>query len=321
MVARKLAPSLAAGCSVVLKPAPQTPFSALALADLASRAGVPAGVLNVVTGDAAIIGTALTGDHRVSFVSFTGSTAVGRLLMRQSAPTVKKLGLELGGHAPFIVLADADLDAAATGAFAAKFRNMGQTCVCPNRFFVHESVRAGFMDRLSSHVAGLVTGDGTDPATTQGPLVNTAALAKVEAHVADALAHGARLVCGGTRDPLGGTWYRPTILDGVTDAMLVAQEETFGPVAAISGYDDLDAVIATVNRAPYGLAAYVYGRDLSTILRTAERLDCGMVGLNAVHLGLEMAPIGGTKQSGLGREGSRHGLLDYCEMQYLLVGV
>lgn len=321
MVARKLAPALAAGCVVVLKPAPDTPLTALAIAGLGLEAGLPRGALNVVTGDAAVIGPVFTGDARVSMVSFTGSTQVGRLLAAQSAPTVKKLGLELGGHAPFIVLADADIDAAVAGAFNAKYRNMGQTCVSPNRFYVHESLHAAFLSGLEEMVAGLVVGDGFDPDTTQGPLINMQAVEKVERHVADAVARGGVVRAGGGRHPSGGTYFEPTIIDGVTNEMLLAQEETFGPVAPVSTFRDLEAVIASANASPYGLASYIYGRDISAILTLAERLDYGMVGINAIHLGLETAPIGGVKQSGLGREGSRHGLLEYCEMQYLLLGV
>lgn len=321
MVARKLAPALAAGCTIVLKPAPETPLTALAMAELGQRAGLPQGALNVVTGEAAVIGAVLTGHADVTMISFTGSTQIGRLLAAQSAPTIKKLGLELGGHAPFVVLADADLDAAVAGAFGAKYRNMGQTCVCPNRFFVHETLHAEFLMRLADQVAALVVGDGRDPASTQGPLINMLAVEKVERHVADAVAQGGTLLAGGSRHQLGGTYFEPTIIDGVTDVMLLAQEETFGPVAAVTAFSDLEAVVSSVNASPYGLAGYVYGRDISTVLTLAERLDYGMVGINAVHLGLEVAPIGGLKQSGLGREGSHHGLLDYCEMQYLLLGI
>lgn len=321
MVARKLAPALAAGCTVVLKPAPQTPLSALALASLAARAGLPEGVLGVVTGDAATIGAVLTGDPRIAFLSFTGSTATGRLLYAQCAGTIKKLGLELGGNAPFIVLADADLDKAATAAVAAKFRNSGQTCVCPNRFYVHEAVYDGFMERFLDQVDRLVPGDGRDAASTLAPLIDTSALAKVERHVADAVARGATLTRGGRRAVIGGTWYDATVLENVDATMLVSCEETFGPVAAMSRFDNLEAVKASVNASNFGLAGYIWGRDISTLMRTAEALDLGMVGINAVHLGLEMAPIGGVKQSGLGREGGHAGILEYCEQQYLLIGV
>ena len=321
MVARKLAPALAAGCTVVLKPAPQTPLCALALAALGKEAGLPQGALEVVTGDAATIGAVLTQDPRIGFLSFTGSTATGRLLYGQCAGTIKKLGLELGGHAPFIVLPDADLDKAATAAVAAKFRNAGQTCVCPNRFFVHEAVYDDFMARFLAQVDQLVPGDGRDPASTLAPLSAEAARAKVERHVADAVAKGARLTRGGRRAAQGRTWYEATVLEDISPDMLVSCEETFGPVAAVARFADLEAVKAAVNASPYGLAGYVFGRDISTVMKTAESLDLGMVGINAIHLGLEMAPIGGVKQSGLGREGGHAGILDYCEQQYLLIGL
>jgi len=321
MVARKLAPALAAGCTVVLKPAPQTPLSSLALALLAQQAGLPDGALRVVTGDAATIGAVLTQDPRIAFLSFTGSTATGRLLYGQCAGTIKKLGLELGGHAPFIVLPDADIGKAATAAVAAKFRNSGQTCVCPNRFFVHDTVYEEFLDRFLDQVDRLVPGDGRDPNSTLAPLIDMAALVKVENHVADALARGARLTRGGRRAAIGRTWYEATVLEDVDSTMLVSCEETFGPVAAMTRFTDLDDVKASVNASRYGLAGYVWGQDLSTLLRTAETLELGMVGINAIHLGLEMAPIGGVKQSGLGREGGHAGILEYCEQQYLLIGV
>jgi succinate-semialdehyde dehydrogenase/glutarate-semialdehyde dehydrogenase len=321
MVARKVAPAIAAGCPTILKPAPQTPLSALAMAALARQAGLPDGVLQVVTGDAATIGALLTRDPRIGFLSFTGSTATGRLLYAQCAGTIKKLGLELGGHAPFIVLPDADLDKAAAAAVAAKFRNSGQTCVCPNRFFIHEAVYAGFLERFLAHVDRLVPGDGRDPKSTLAPLIDESALAKVERHVADALAKGAQLTRGGHRAAIGGTWYQATVLEGVDQTMLVSYEETFGPVAALSSFSDAGEVKTMVNASSYGLAGYIWGRDIATLLKTAESLDLGMVGINAVHLGMEMAPIGGVKQSGLGREGGHAGILEYCEQQYLLVGV
>jgi len=321
MVARKLAPALAAGCTVVLKPAPQTPLSALGLAALCRMAGLPDGVLHVVTGDAATIGPVLTQDPRVAFLSFTGSTATGRLLYGQCASTIKKLGLELGGHAPFIVLPDADLDKAATLAVAAKFRNAGQTCVCPNRFFVHEAVYDDFLTRFLREVDRLVPGDGRDAASALAPLIDEPALAKVERHVADAVARGAKLTRGGRRAAAGRTWYEATVLENVSPDMLVSCEETFGPVAALTKFTEVDDVRGSVNASQYGLAGYVFGRDISTVLKTAESLDLGMVGINAIHLGLEMAPIGGVKQSGLGREGGHAGILDYCEPQYLLVGL
>lgn len=321
MVARKLAPALAAGCTVVLKPAPQTPLSSLALASLARQAGLPDGTLKVVTGDAATIGAVLTGDTRIAFLSFTGSTATGRLLYAQCAGTIKKLGLELGGHAPFIVLPDADFENAAAAAVAAKFRNAGQTCVCPNRFFVHDAVYDDFLVLFLEQVDRLMPGDGRDPESSLAPLIDEAALAKVERHVSDALARGARLTRGGRRAAIGRTWYEATVLEEVDSTMLVSCEETFGPVAPITRFTDLDEVKSAVNASDYGLAGYIWGRDMSILLRTAEALDLGMVGINAVHLGLEMAPIGGVKQSGLGREGGHTGILEYCEQQYLLLGV
>jgi succinate-semialdehyde dehydrogenase/glutarate-semialdehyde dehydrogenase len=321
MVARKLAPALAAGCTVVLKPAPQTPLCALALAALCREAGLTAGALEVVTGDAAIIGSVLTQDPRIAFLSFTGSTATGRLLYSQCAGTIKKLGLELGGHAPFIVLPDADLDKAASLAVAAKFRNSGQTCVCPNRFFIHDAIYDDFLSRFLVQVDQLVPGDGRNPRSTLAPLIDGAALAKVERHVADAVAKGAHLSRGGRRAAAGRTWYEATVLEDVDADMLVSCEETFGPVAAITRFTDLNAVKGSINGSSYGLAGYLFGRDISILLQTAEALDLGMVGINAIHLGLEMAPIGGVKQSGLGREGGHAGILEYCEQQYLLVGL
>ncbi|MBS7700556.1 MULTISPECIES: NAD-dependent succinate-semialdehyde dehydrogenase [unclassified Chelatococcus] len=321
MVARKLAPALAAGCTVVLKPAPQTPLCALALAALCREAGLPPGTLEVVTGEATTIGSVLTQDPRIAFLSFTGSTATGRLLYGQCASTIKKLGLELGGHAPFIVLPDADLDKAAALAVAAKFRNAGQTCVCPNRFFIHDLVYDDFLARFLTQIDTLIPGHGRDPVSTLAPLIDDAALAKVERHVADALAKGARLTRGGRRSALGRTWYEATVLEDVSSDMLISSEETFGPVAAITRFTDLEAVKMSINASPYGLAGYVFGRDISHVLRTAESLDLGMVGINAIHLGLEMAPIGGVKQSGLGREGGHAGILEYCEPQYLLIGM
>ena len=321
MVARKLAPALAAGCTVVLKPAPQTPLCSLALAALARQAGLPEGVLQVVTGDAATIGKVLTQDPRIAFLSFTGSTATGKLLYAQCAGTIKKLGLELGGHAPFIVLPDADLQKAAAAAVAAKFRNAGQTCVCPNRFYVHDAIYDAFLALFLAEVDRLVPGDGRNPDSTLAPLIDAAALAKVERHVSDAVDKGARLTRGGRRSSIGGTWYDATVLEDVDATMLVSCEETFGPVAAISRFTDLEDVKAAVNSSHYGLAGYIWGRDVSVLMRTAESLDLGMVGINAIHLGLEMAPIGGVKQSGLGREGGHAGIVEYCEPQYLLVGI
>jgi succinate-semialdehyde dehydrogenase/glutarate-semialdehyde dehydrogenase len=321
MVARKVAPALAAGCTVVLKPAPETPLTALALADLALRAGLPPGVLNVVTGDASAIGTMLCEHPAVRFVGFTGSTAVGKLLMRQAAHGVKKLGLELGGHAPFIVLEDAHVGAAVEGAMAAKYRNMGQTCICANRFWVHARIHDEFVSRLCEEVGKLTLGPGARPGVTQGPLINERAVAKVERHIADALDHDAQLSIGGRRHALGGTFFEPTVVTGVTDRMLIAHEETFGPIAGITHFEgDPADVIAQANASPYGLAAYVYGRDIGQVLRVTEGLEYGMVAVNSFQLGTEVAPIGGFKQSGIGREGSHHGILEYCEMKYVLLG-
>ena len=320
MFARKVGPALAAGCTVVAKPAPETPLTALALARLAECAGLPAGVLNVITGDAAAIAAALFDSAAVKFVGFTGSTATGKHLMRLAADGVKRLGLELGGHAAFIVLPHADLGAAVEGALAAKFRNMGQTCVAANRIWVHRSVHDEFVAAFAARVSGLKVGAGTEVGVQQGPLINARALAKVQRHVDDALAKGALLAVGGGPHALGGTYYQPTVLTDVTDAMEIAREETFGPVAAITAFDDVQDVLARVNKSAYGLAAYVFGRDIGQVLRLAERLECGMVGINSVALGTELAPIGGFKESGIGREGSHHGILEYCEMKYMLVG-
>ncbi len=320
MIARKIGPALAAGCTVVLKPAPETPFTALALGELAQQAGLPPGALNIVTGDAKAIGEAIFADPAVRFVGFTGSTETGKALMRRAADGVKKIGLELGGHAPFIVLDDADLGAAVEGAMIAKFRNMGQTCVCANRIWVHARVHDEFLTRFADKVGALVLGPGDRSDVTQGPLINDKALAKVGEHVGDALARQARLIAGGKPSALGGTYFEPTILAGVTDEMRIAREETFGPVAAISAFDDDADVIRRANTTEYGLAAYVYGRDLARLVRFGERLEYGMVGINSVALGTEVAPIGGMKQSGIGREGSHHGILEYCETKYLLLG-
>jgi succinate-semialdehyde dehydrogenase / glutarate-semialdehyde dehydrogenase len=317
MIARKLAPALAAGCTVVLKPAEQTPLSALALAELAIRAGIPVGVLNVVTGDPVAIGGELTSSPAVRKLSFTGSTAVGRLLMAQCAPTVKKLSLELGGNAPFMVFDDADLDAAVAGAIAAKYRNSGQTCICVNRFLVHEAVYDRFAAKLIEASARLVVGAGDSDGVQQGPLIDAAALAKVEALVADAQAQGARIAGGGTRHALGGTFYEPTVLLDVDPGMRVAREEIFGPVSALCRFSDEAEAIELANATEYGLAAYLYTRDLGRIWRVGEALEYGMVGINTGTLGSEAAPFGGMKQSGLGREGSKYGIDEYLEIKYL----
>jgi succinate-semialdehyde dehydrogenase/glutarate-semialdehyde dehydrogenase len=317
MIARKLAPALAAGCTVVLKPAEQTPLSALALAELGIRAGIPAGVLNVVTGDPVAIGGELTTNPAVRKLSFTGSTEIGRLLMAQCAPTVKKLSLELGGNAPFIVFEDADLDAAVEGAIAAKYRNSGQTCICVNRFLVHDAVYEQFAARLVEASARLVVGAGSVDGVQQGPLIDAAALAKVEALVADAQAQGARVGSGGAPHALGGTFFQPTVLLEVTPAMRVAREEIFGPVSALCRFSDEAEAIHLANATEYGLAAYFYTRDLARIWRVGEALEYGMVGINTGTLGSEAAPFGGMKQSGLGREGSRYGIDEYLEIKYL----
>jgi succinate-semialdehyde dehydrogenase / glutarate-semialdehyde dehydrogenase len=320
MITRKIAPALAAGCTVVVKPAPETPLSALALAELALRAGLPDGVLNVVTGEAEAIGAELTANPLVRMITFTGSTEVGKLLMAQSAPTVKKLSLELGGNAPFIVFDDADLEAAVAGALASKYRNSGQTCVCANRILVQEGIYDDFADALAREVAKLKLGEGTEPEVTQGPLINAAALAKVEAHVADALANGARVMVGGKRHALGGTFYEPTVLAGVTAKMRIAQEETFGPVAPLFRFRYEAEAVELANDTPYGLAAYFYTRDHARAWRVAEALEYGVVGVNAGIISTELAPFGGVKESGLGREGSHHGIEEFVELKYVFMG-
>lgn len=321
MITRKVAPALAAGCAVVLKPAPETPLSALALAVLAHDAGLPAGVLNIVTGtDAAAIGNVLTQSPIVRKLSFTGSTRIGKLLMEQSAATVKKLSLELGGNAPFIVFDDADLDAAVQGALAAKFRNSGQTCVCANRILVQDGVYDEFAQRLTRAVNELRVGPASEPASQQGPLINQAAIDKVQAHVADAVSHGARILTGGKKHPLGGLFYLPTVLRDVNESMRVAHEETFGPVAPLFKFHDEADAIRLANQTESGLAAYFYSRDIGRIYRVAEALESGMVGINEGLISNEVAPFGGIKQSGLGREGSRYGIEDYLEVKYLCFG-
>jgi succinate-semialdehyde dehydrogenase / glutarate-semialdehyde dehydrogenase len=321
MITRKVGPALAAGCTVVVKPASQTPYSALALAALAVRAGLPSGVLNMLTGDAAAIGGEMTSNPIVRKLSFTGSTAVGKKLMAQCAGTIKKLSLELGGNAPFIVFDDADLDAAVLGAIASKYRNTGQTCVCANRLLVHAPVYEEFARKLSHAVAQLRVGDGLKGPTDQGPLIDTKALAKVEEHIADALAKGARVVYGGKRHALGGTFYQPTVLTDVTADMMVAREETFGPVAPLFRFATEADAVRMANDTEFGLAAYFYTRDLSRSWRVAEALEYGMVGLNTGIFSTEVAPFGGVKESGIGREGSRYGILDYTELKFLCIGL
>ncbi len=317
MITRKAAPALAAGCAMIVKPAEQTPLSALALAVLAEEAGIPGGVFQVITGDARQIGAAICESPVVTKLSFTGSTEVGRILMRQSADTIKKLSLELGGNAPFIVFDDADLDAAVEGAIASKYRNAGQTCVCANRLFVQDGVFDAFAQKLAERTAQLRVGDGFTDGVTQGPLIDDAALAKVESHVADAIAKGARLVAGGKRHALGGTFYEPTVLADVSPDSIVFREETFGPVAPLFRFKTDDEVIELANRTEFGLASYFFSRDIGRIWRVAEALEYGMVGVNTGIISNEVAPFGGVKQSGLGREGSHHGIDEYLEIKYV----
>ena len=320
MITRKLGPALAAGCSFVCKPAPQTPFSALALAELAVRAGLPAGLFNVVTGDAESIGAELTGNTLVRKLSFTGSTAVGKKLIAQCASTVKKVSMELGGNAPFIVFDDADLDAAVQGAMASKYRNTGQTCVCANRIYVQSGVYEEFAQRLVKAVATLRIGDGLAGATEQGPLIDSRALAKVKAHISDAVEKGARIACGGKSHALGGNFFEPTVLLDVTPGMRVAREETFGPVAPLFRFDTEAEAIRMANDTEFGLAAYFYTRDLARSWRMQEALEYGIVGVNTGIFSTEVAPFGGVKESGLGREGSHYGIDEYTELKYICVG-
>ncbi len=325
MITRKLAPAFAAGCTAVCKPAEATPLSALALAELAERAGMPAGVFNVITGDGAAapeIGLEMCTNPVVRKVSFTGSTEVGRILLRQSADTIKKLSLELGGNAPFIVFDDADLDAAVDGAIASKYRNAGQTCVCANRIYVQSSVYDTFAEKLAVKVAQLKVGPGTESGVTIGPLIDPAAIAKVEQHIADAVGAGAKVTLGGNRHPLGGLFFEPTVLTGVTPAMRVAREETFGPVAPLFRFDTEQDAIAMANDTEFGLAAYFYSRDIGRVFRVAEAIEAGMVCVNSGILSNEVSPFGGVKQSGLGREGSKYGIEEYLEIKYLcLAGI
>jgi succinate-semialdehyde dehydrogenase / glutarate-semialdehyde dehydrogenase len=319
MITRKIAPVLAAGCTVVIKPAQETPLTALALVKLAEQAGFPKGVINIITGDAKAIGEVFTAHEAVRFISFTGSTEVGRLLMRQASATLKKMGLELGGNAAFIVFDDADLDKAVDGAIASKFRNSGQTCVCANRLYIQEGIYEAFLTRLTEKVKTLKLGNGLEDGVTQGPLINQKAMVKVEAHIRDALDKGATLLAGGQRDQRGGTFFEPTVLRDAHQDMLIAHEETFGPVAAVFPFKDEADVIARANATPYGLAAYCYTRDIGRIFRVAEALECGMVGVNAAQLGVDSAPFGGIKQSGQGREGSHHGIEEFTELKYILL--
>jgi succinate-semialdehyde dehydrogenase/glutarate-semialdehyde dehydrogenase len=323
MITRKVAPALAAGCPVVVKPAEQTPLSALALAELAQRAGIPAGVFNVVPADetnSIEIGKALCESPTVRKLSFTGSTAVGRILMQQSAPTLKKLSLELGGNAPFVVFDDADLDAAVDGALASKYRNAGQTCVCTNRFYVQAGIYDAFVEKLATKAQQLKVGSGFETDVQQGPLIDANALAKVQAHVADARSKGARVLTGGAPHELGGTFFQPTVLADVTSDMLVAREETFGPVAPVFKFKTEDEAIALANSTEFGLAAYFYSRDVARVFRVAERLESGMVGVNTGLISNEVAPFGGVKQSGIGREGSKYGIDEYLVIKYVCIG-
>jgi succinate-semialdehyde dehydrogenase/glutarate-semialdehyde dehydrogenase len=320
MITRKAAPALAAGCTFVCKPAMQTPYSALAMAELAHRAGIPPGVFSVITGQATAIGGEMTSNPIVRKVTFTGSTQIGKKLMEQCAGTLKKLSLELGGNAPFIVFDDADLDAAVQGAIASKYRNTGQTCVCANRLLVQEGVYDAFVAKLVAAVQKLRVGDGLAGATEQGPLIDDKAVAKVEEHVADALAKGGKVALGGKRHALGGTFFEPTILTHITPDMLVAREETFGPVAPIFAFRDERQAIRMANDTEFGLASYFYTRDLARSLRVAEALEYGIVGLNTGIISTEVAPFGGVKESGFGREGSKYGILDYTELKYLCIG-
>ena len=320
MIARKVGPALAAGCTMVVKPASQTPYSALAMAELAERAGVPKGVFSVVTGSAGPIGGEMTSNPIVRKLSFTGSTEIGKLLMAQCAGTIKKMGLELGGNAPFIVFEDADLDAAVQGAMISKYRNAGQTCVCANRIFVQASVYDAFAAKLAEAVKGLKVGDGREAGVTTGPLIDMKAVEKVEEHIQDALAKGARIVVGGKRHALGGSFFEPTVLADVTTDMAVTREETFGPVAPLFRFDTEEEAIRLANDTEFGLAAYFYARDIGRCWRVAEALEYGMVGINEGLISTEVAPFGGVKESGLGREGSKYGIEDYLEVKYLCMG-
>src|ERR1700680_4139113 len=320
MITRKAGPALAAGCTFVCKPASQTPYSALAAAALAARAGVPAGVLNVITGDAAAIGGEMTSNTSVRKVTFTGSTAVGKKLMAQCAGTVKKLSLELGGNAPFIVFKDADLDAAVEGAIASKYRNTGQTCVCTNRVLVQESVYDAFAVKLAAAVKALKPAPGLETGAPQGPLIDDAAVQKVESHIRDAQSKGAKVLVGGHRHALGGRFFEPTVLTGVTPQMAVAREETFGPVAPLFRFKTEADAIALANDTEFGLAAYFYGRDIARVWRVAEALEYGIVGINTGIISTEVAPFGGVKESGLGREGSKYGMDEFVEIKYMCFG-
>ena len=320
MITRKCAPALAAGCPVVIRPASQTPFSALALAELADRAGIPPGVVNVVTGPSGPMGAELTSNPTVRKLSFTGSTEVGKLLMSQCASTVKKVSLELGGNAPFIVFDDADLDAAVAGAMASKYRNAGQTCVCANRILVQDGIYDAFAGKMAEAVHAIKVGNGLEDGTQQGPLIDMRAVEKVEEHIADAASKGAKVAAGGERHSLGGSFFQPTLLTGVTTAMAVAREETFGPVAPLFRFSTEEEAIRMANDTEFGLAAYFYSRDIGRIWRVSEGLEYGIVGVNEGIISNEVAPFGGVKESGIGREGSKYGMDDFVEIKYLCMG-
>lgn len=320
MIARKVAPALGAGCSMVCKPATETPLSALALAALGERAGIPAGIFSVVVGKSSEIGGEMTSNPKVRLLTFTGSTEVGKLLMEQCASTIKKVDLELGGNAPFIVFDDADLDDAVAGAMISKYRNSGQTCVCANRILVQDGVYDAFAEKLATAVMNLKVGAGVEVGVTQGPLINDAAIEKIEEHIDDAVNLGANVMAGGKRHDLGGTFYQPTVLTNVTTKMLVTREETFGPVAPLFRFKTEEEAIEMANDTPYGLAAYFYSRDIGRCWRVAEALESGMVGINEGLISTEVAPFGGVKESGLGREGSPHGIEEYTEIKYMLMG-
>ncbi|WP_315836345.1 NAD-dependent succinate-semialdehyde dehydrogenase [Bradyrhizobium prioriisuperbiae] len=319
MITRKVSPALAAGCTVVLKPATETPLTALALAALAEKAGFPKGVFNVLTGDSAAIGKVLCEHPAVRVVGFTGSTEVGKILYKQAAVGVKKLGLELGGNAPFIVFDDADLDAAVEGAMVSKFRNMGQTCVCANRLYAQDKIYDAFVEKLAARAKAMKVGDGTEDGVVQGPLINANAVKKVEEHIADAVSHGAKVLTGGKRSSLGGTFFEPTVLANVPVDALVTREETFGPLAPVYRFKDEKEVVDMANASPFGLASYFYSRDLGRVWRVAEALESGMVGVNTGLITTEVAPFGGVKESGLGREGSHHGIEEYVEIKYIMM--
>ncbi|WP_198154813.1 NADP-dependent succinate-semialdehyde dehydrogenase [Oceanibaculum pacificum] len=321
MITRKLGPALAAGCTIVIKPATATPYSAFALAELAERAGVPKGVMNVLTGSASAIGGELTGNPIVRKITFTGSTEIGKVLLEQCAATVKKASMELGGNAPFIVFDDADLDKAVEGAIASKYRNAGQTCVCANRLLVQDGVYDEFAKKLAEAVGNLKVGNGFESDVVQGPLIDMAAVEKVEEHIADALGKGAKVVVGGSRHALGGSFFQPTVLSGVTTDMKVTREETFGPVAPLFRFKTEEEAIKMANDTEFGLASYFYSRDLSRVWRVSEGLEYGIVGINTGIISTEVAPFGGVKESGLGREGSKYGIEDFMEMKYLCMGI